>query len=191
MFMKAKDAASFAGLAVVGAVALLLAFGPLLVEKGEVTLLHLVWASCALTFVSVIFFGVEKYLNSKDEQDRRKKDDDRDAILKRLLEEREKGSAAQRTVTPQRAVDLEQAHTLYAALETTANKPPAEAANLMREALKLAASKATTKQLYVWDDITAMLKRQITGNQKDREDLRKAADSLVWSAVELPEKNRR
>jgi len=191
MFMKAKDAASFAGLAVVGAVALLLAFGPLLVEKGDVTLLHLVWVSCALTFVSVIFFGVEKYLNSKDEQDRRKKDDDRDVILKRLLEERERGSAAQRTVTPQKAADLEQAHTLYSVLETTENKPPAEAANLMREALKAAASKATTKQLYVWDDITAMLQRRITGNQKDREDLRKAADSLVWSALELPEKNRR
>jgi hypothetical protein len=142
-------------------------------------------------FVSVIFFGVEKYLNSKDEQDGRKKDDDRDAILKKLLEEREKESAAQRTVTPQKAVDLEQAHTLYSALETTANKPPAETAYLMREAVKAAASKATTKQLYVWDDITAMLKRQITGNQKDREDLRKAADSLVSSALELPEKNRR
>jgi hypothetical protein len=191
MFMKAKDAASFAGLAVVGAVALLLAFGPLLVEKGDVTLLHLVWISCALTFVSVSFFGVEKYLNSKDEQDRKKKDDDRDTILKKLLEERGKGSAAQRTVAPQKAVELEQAHTLYSALETTANTPPAEAADLMREALKAAASKATTKQLYVWDDITAMLKRQITGNQKDREDLRKAADSLVWSALELPEKNRR
>jgi hypothetical protein len=191
MFMKAKDAASFAGLAVVGAVALLLAFGPLLVEKGDTTVLHLVWISCALTFVSVIFFGVEKYLNSKDEQDRKKKDDDRDTILKKLLEEREKGSSAPRTVTPQKAVELEQAHTLYSTLETTANKPPAEAADMMREALKAAASKATTNQLYVWDDITAMLKRQITGNEKDREDLREAADSLVWSALELPEKNRR
>ena len=36
-----------------------------------------------------------------------------------------------------------------------------------------------------------MLKRQIAGNEKDREDLRKAADSLVWSALELPEQNRR
>jgi hypothetical protein len=36
-----------------------------------------------------------------------------------------------------------------------------------------------------------LLKRQITGNKKDREDLREAADSLVWSALERPEKNRR
>jgi ABC-type hemin transport system ATPase subunit len=191
MLVKIKDAASFAGLTVVATIAILLAFTPFLVEKGALTLVQSVWISFALTVVSLIFFGIEKYQNSKDEEERRQQDAARDTLLKDISDRLKAVQQAQRTLTPQKAVALEQAHTLYSMLEKTANKPPAEVASLIRDGVKAAASRATDlkpDQIYFWTDITAMLNRKFTGSEKDRVDIRRVADSLVGSALDEPKR---
>ena len=191
MVIKIKDAASLAGIIVVATIAIFLAFTPFLVEKGALTLVGSLWISFALTVVSLIFFGIEKYQNSKDEEERKKQDAARDTLLKDISDRLKAVQAAQKTLTPQNAVALDQAHTLYSTLEKTVNKPPAEVARLIRAGVDAAASKATglkPDQKYFWTDITAMLNREFTGSEKDRVDIRKVADSLVGSALDMPKK---
>jgi len=190
-----KDAASWAGLVVTAVVAIWLGFLPFLVEDRKETLRQYLWIIFALTIIAVIFFGIEKYQNSKDE-DRRKKDENQrtkdeaarkiaDAKQDATLNEILKILKTQGTFSGQKATELEQAQTLYSTLEKTANKPPEQVASLIREGVKEAVDKG--KQIYFWKALTELSTTEFTGTEKDRESLRSAADSLVRSALDVPE----
>jgi hypothetical protein len=195
MALKMKDAASWAGLIVTAVVAIWLGVLPFLVEERKETLRQYLWIIFALTIVAAIFFGIEKYQNSKDEGQRkkdevqRKKDEaarkiadaKRDAMLNEIL----KIARTQGTLSPQKATELEQAQALYSTLEKTANKPPEQVASLIREGVKEAVDKG--KQIYFWKALTELSTKEFTGTEKDRESLRFAADSLVRSALDVPE----
>jgi hypothetical protein len=185
MLLKLKDAASFAGLTVVAVIALLLAFTPFLIDRGFLTLPQSLQASVVLTIVAVICFAVEKIRNSQDDGDREKQDATRDTLLKHLSEDLKEVKQALGTLTPQKAAQLDQAHTLYSALEQTANKPPSEVASLLQAGVREAAS----KQIYVWKDITSMLNKDFTGSEKDVVAVRSIADSLIRSSLDRPKNN--
>jgi hypothetical protein len=202
--LRLKDAASWAGLVVVSVVALLLGFMPDLVKDQHITQEHAVWLACALTVFSVVCFGVEKLLSSReeagratdeaqrkiDEADRKRRDAARDKLLSEMADQLKAIREAQQTATPQQKLAAEQAQTLYSALSIAEREPPAKAAQLLRQGVQMAVNKAPKveeDQKYFWTDLTAMLKKEFTGSEKDKNEVRSAADSLVRSAFDIPE----
>jgi hypothetical protein len=197
--MEAKDTASAIGLVLVGGTAFLLAIAEKLDQHGRLTLEHSFWIAFVMTALSFICFGVEKYLNSKEEKLRaldeaqrkldeiqRKKDEiarkkretKRDKLIEEMAERLKRMEEAQKALAPEQMKKLDQAYFLYSTLKTTANEPDNEAARTLRELFAKNDVKVSG-----WKDITEEYK----SSYEEREAVRDKADSLLRSVFGLPD----
>jgi heme exporter protein D len=194
MFLSVKEAASGTGLVLVGGVGILLAVAPILDQRGRLTLEHSFWIALAMTVLSFVCFAVEKVLNSRDEEARKKQDKERrereaerDRLINDMAEEQKEMRKAQSAFSAEQAKQLELARYTLTILAKTKDLPAQQAGVSIRDAMQTIAPTlggAGVTTLYKWTDVTD----QLAASEKFRSDLRYAADKLVRSALNIPEK---
>src|ERR1700748_2468498 len=86
MKVSLEDPDSWVGLVLVGVAAFLLGVAPKLEELGGMSQVITFRIALVLTLVSFVCFGIEKYLNAREEDVRKAKDAERDTLLKEVLE---------------------------------------------------------------------------------------------------------
>jgi hypothetical protein len=194
MFFSVKDAASWAGIVLVGGICFLFGIAQSLADKGRLTLEHSFLIAFVMTVLSFFCFGVEKFINSKEEKLRKIEDaarKEREIARDKLLNDMSQRiidlqRAAQQPLSPAQVTQLRQALAGYSVLAKTKDEPPPSAAAAIREAMKNIAptlSGLGVTTFFKWEDITD----QLAASDKARDSIRFAADSLVRSAFNLPE----
>lgn len=194
MSLSVKDAASWAGIVLVGGICFLFGIAQILADKGHLTLEQSFLIAFVMTVLSFFCFGVEKVINSKEENLRKIEENarkDREIGRDKLLSDMSQQiddlrKALQQPLSSAQLTKLQQALAGYSVLAKTKNEPPPSAAAAIREAMQSIAptlSGLGITTFFKWENITD----QLAASDKARDSIRFAADSLVRSALNLPE----
>jgi hypothetical protein len=193
MTLKTKDFASLGGLILVGVVAFFLAFTPDLVRENHLTLPQAVWIAFALTIMSLVCFGIEKYESSNEEREREKSELARDKRMEEIAERMKDMQDKLGGLSETQRMKLEHAQKMYSMLIEAAGKPPETLASLIDEAIKNGPLFTTLVNPAIfqgaWRYFEILLKAKWTGKREDRDKIRKTADSLMLSALGVEDKD--